>query len=302
MACWCKQDAGASPFFPPRHDSIETAAPEIQGILHRSPRLYELPYTGWTLERLRAVLSVYWNCSDRPLISLPGLCKLLKRLHVRFKRGRASLHSPDLAYDAKMAAIRAAIRQSQADPVRHRVLFQDEMGYERRPRVGMSYGGCGQRGRPARQTPGVNQQQRIATCLDTHTGALHSWQRRWFIVPELFKFLRHVEHQYPDAETITIVWDNWSVHLHPSLVTRLAECHSRIRFLQLPTYAPWENPSEKVWLLLRKEVLNQHEFGDDWEGLKQAVAQWLERKRHGSMDLLRFVGLLPSQAIVPLIC
>ena len=36
------KDVGASLFFPPVHDRIETAAPDLQGRFYRSPQLYGL--------------------------------------------------------------------------------------------------------------------------------------------------------------------------------------------------------------------------------------------------------------------
>jgi len=129
--------------------------------------------------------------------------------------------------------------------------------------------------------------------VDIHTGALIAWQRSTFVVAEVVKFLRHVEVQYPAAQTIFVAWDNWTNHVHPYVQDALAASGSRIRLLFLPTYAPWANPMEKVWLKLDQDVLDQHPFGQDWQELKQAVAQWLQQKHKGSMDLLRFIGLAP---------
>ena len=100
MAYGSSKDEGASPFFPPVHHDIETAAPDLQGRLYRSPRLYGLEQSRWTLQALQN--QVDWLCHT-PLgkpMSLPGICKLLRRLGVTYKRGRAHLHSPDLLYKA----------------------------------------------------------------------------------------------------------------------------------------------------------------------------------------------------------
>jgi transposase len=267
--------------------------------VHRSPRLYDLPYSRWTLWGLRAVLSVLWDRSGKRLITLPGLHKLLKRLRIRYKRGRVALHSPDPLYNQKMAAVRAAMALSRSDPVRFPFLFEDELTYFRRPRVGRAYGGIGQRGSAARYTSGHETRMRIAGCVDSHTGAVISWQRWTLVVPEVVKYLRHVERQYPAAETIFLAWDNWPNHVHPYVSETLAALGSRIRLLPLPTYAPWTNPMEKVWLKLDQEVLDQHPYGNDWPALKQTVEQWLQQRQKGSMDLLRFIGLAPSDELPP---
>jgi transposase len=66
-----------------------------------------------------------------------------------------------------------------------------------------------------------------------------------------------------------------------------------VRLLRLPTYAPWTNPIEKVWRKLKQEVLHQHDFGDDWAGLQQAVQGWLAWA--APADLLRYTGLRPRR-------
>ena len=40
--------------------------------------------------------------------------------------------------------------------------------------------------------------------------------------------------------------------------------------------------------------LHLHRMSDDWQALKQDVANFLDRFKHGSPDLLRYVGLLPN--------
>jgi len=63
-------------------------------------------------------------------LSLPGIGKLLRRLRIVYKRGRASVHSPDLAYNEKLAAIAAARARSQAEPTRFPFLYEDETSCE----------------------------------------------------------------------------------------------------------------------------------------------------------------------------
>src|SRR5690348_3201677 len=85
LACASSKGVGASLFFPPVHESIETAAPDLQGRLYRSPRLYGLQQSRWTLQALQG--QVAWLRSTptgRPM-SLPGICNLLKRLGVAYK-------------------------------------------------------------------------------------------------------------------------------------------------------------------------------------------------------------------------
>jgi len=89
-----------------------------------------------------------------------------------------------------------------------------------------------------------------------------------------------------------VVQDNWPVHFHEEVLAALSG--SKIVLVPLPTYAPWTNPVEKVWRKLYQEVLHLHHFGDDWDGLRRAVEQWLTQFADGSVDLLRYVGLCPD--------
>jgi transposase len=62
---------------------------------------------------------------------------------------------------------------------------------------------------------------------------------------------------------------NWPVHFHGSVQDHLAARNGRIRLLPLPTYAPWTNPVEKLWLKLTRELLTQHPCGTCWPELKE---------------------------------
>jgi len=225
-------------------------------------------------------------------LSLPGIGKLLRRSRIVYKRGRASVHSPDPAYNEKLAAIAAARARSQAEPTRFPFLYEDETSYELRPRVSRAYAPRGRQVKLARQAA-TAKKRRIAASLEVNTGIRIARQRSRFHVKEMYRFFRLVEKRFPQAERITIALDKWPVHFHPFVLEELAKRHSRIELLPLPTYAPWTNPTEKVWKLLVKDVLNQHEFVEDWLGLQHAVTNWLAAYDQGSVDLLHAVGLCP---------
>jgi hypothetical protein len=123
------------------------------------------------------------------------------------------------------------------------------------------------------------------------TGATLSWQRARFTVKMLLRFFAAVEAAYPQHRRIFIALDNWPPHFHPDILLYLLT--SRITLLRLPTYAPWTNPVEKVWLRLKQELLHLHQFEDDWQGLHTAVQVWLDQWQTPSDDLLHYCGLTP---------
>lgn len=253
--------------------------------MHRTPRLLGLPRSRWWLAGLRQSIAAFAT------LSLGAICKWLRRWHLRYKRGRQALHSPDPDYDLKLSYIQTAFHQAQQQPGKVVVLYMDEFTYYRRPSLARAYATQGHH--QARVAGGyrTNRYRRIASCLNALNGATFSWQRASFKVATLLRFYRAVEAAYPDAERIFIVLDNWSPHFHPTILLALQS--SRVTLLRLPTYAPWTNPVEKVWLRLNQELLHLHDFADDWAGLQAAVESWLVQWQPPSPDLLHSVGLSP---------
>ena len=253
--------------------------------MRRPPRLFGLERSRWRLEDLgRAVPWLRGRARG-------SVHRLLRRLGVRYKRGRAYLHSPDPDYDAKLAAVTAAQMLARAYPGEVVLLYEDEFTYRRRPSVSRAWAPAGEDAPRAGQGLGTNRQRRVAACLDARTGRLLARQRHAFGRRALAAFLAEVDAAYPEAEAVFVALDNWPVHFHEEL---LAAPPPRMALLPLPTYAPWTNPVEDVWRALLGDVLHHHAFGDDWDGLQGAVGAWLDRWADGSDELLRRVGLWPG--------
>lgn len=254
--------------------------------MHRSPRLFGLERSRWRLADLGRVLP--WLRGRAPASAR----RILGRLGVRHKRGRAYVHSPDPSYDAKLAAVTAAQMLARADPEAVVLLYEDECTYRRRPTVARAWAPSGADAPRADQGLGTNKQRRVAACLDARDGRLLVRQRASFGRKALAAFLRDVAAAYPEAAAVFVALDNWPVHFHADLLAALAD--TTVHLLPLPTYAPWTNPVEDVWRALNADVLHHHGFGDDWDGLQAAVAGWLAGWADGSDALLRRVGLCPD--------
>lgn len=217
--------------------------------------------------------------------------RLARRLGVRRKRGRGFLHSPDPAYDAKLAAITAAQCFARAAPGQVVLLYEDEFTYTRRPTVASGYAPIGSALPAAPLGHGPNTRRRVAACLDAATGRVLAWQRAHFDRRALRRFYETVAAAYPEAEHVFLVHDNWPVHHHPDLVDGLAD--PRVHLLPLPTYAPWTNPVEQLWRALKADLLHLHPFAADWDGLQAAVAAWLATWATPNIDHLHQLGLCP---------
>jgi DDE superfamily endonuclease len=284
-----RRDAGVSPLFSPKHLDPETAAAEVQGIIQRSPYLFGRKTSRWRLQDVKEV--VPW-LEQR---SLSGICRLLKRLEVRYKRGRVALHSPDLGYEKKMAAIRTVEKACREQPGTVVVLYEDEHTFGRYPTVAQAYAIQGKGEQSAKQYAGYNCLRRIAGFLDITSGAFITRQRNHFTAEQIAKLYHMIEETYPQAEVIYIILDNWKVHFEPWILKEMEERKSRIRLLRLPTYAPWTNPVEKVWRLFKQQVTHMHPYTYQWALLRDTIDAWFEERREGSLDLLRTVGILPPE-------
>jgi hypothetical protein len=258
---------------------------QVSELLHQAPRHLGLPRSRWWLDGLRQAVTALGA------YTLPGIWTVLERLHLRYKRGRTYLHSPDPDYGLKRQYIAAAYRQAQAEPQRIVLLYQDELTYYRRPSVARSYAPAGSARPLAPLGYRGNSKRRISGSLNAVSGQLHVCQRQHLGVTQLRRYYQQLEAAYPLAQRIYLVQDNWPVHRHPELL--LYFLTSRITPLWLPTYAPWTNPTEKVWLWLKHEVLHLHDFADDWHGLQLAVSDWLAQWELPSPRLLRYVALTP---------
>lgn len=250
-----------------------------------SPQQRGLARSRWWLAGIRQ--AVVW-LGDK---SLTTVWRCLRRLGIVYKRGRRAVHSPDPDYDRKLAHIAQVWQQVRQDPQRWVLLYQDEMTYYRRPSVAQGYALRGDDQVRAWQGWKRNSHRRIAAVLDAHSGQVIARQTSRCGRRELIGFFQHIQAAYPQAERIFIVQDNWPVHDHPDILAALR--HTRLTLLRLPTYAPWTNPIEKLWRWLYQEVLHLHTWADDWVGLQTTVTAWLSQFAHGSLALLRYVGLYP---------
>lgn len=252
-------------------------------MLHRSPRLFGLERSRWWLAGLAQVISWLGQCS------LAGICQILKRLGLHYKRGQAYVHSPDADYELKLSYIQVAEKLARTQPEDYILLYQDELTYYRRPSLARAYALVGQQASRVTQGYTRNRPRRISGCLNPITGQVDTWQRAHFDRHTLIRFYQAVANLYPTAKTIFLVQDNWSVHRHPDILQFFMQ--SRIVPLWLPTYAPWTNPVEKIWLRLKQELLHHHDFQDNWQDLKLAIQHWLEHCDDDPDDLLRYLGL-----------
>jgi hypothetical protein len=246
------------------------------------------------------------------LNSLPGLSRLLRRVKVHWKRARAHVHSPDPHYLEKLRDIHLLLQPITDPGEAPGFLFEDEFTLYRHPSLAQAYEQVGRRQPLAQLGHKGNYTWRIAATLNIWTGQVVYHQARVMDVTRMLHFYQKLCRAYPGS-VIHLAQDNWPVHYHPDLLaaiqpqsfpyglhrppnwsrsTRKVEhLHLPIHILSLPTYASWTNPIEKLWRLLKQDVLHLHRFQDDWLQLKQRVFAFLDEFSSGSTALLHSVGL-----------
>jgi len=101
--------------------------------------------------------------------TLPGIWQALRRLGVRPKRGRLSLHSPDPQYAQKCFALQQAEAVARRFPQRVRLLYADECSLYRQPTLAPAYARRGATPK-ARLSHAANTRYRLSGALDVVSG------------------------------------------------------------------------------------------------------------------------------------
>jgi len=266
--------------FPPQQGEA------LREITRQRPDLHGIERSRWRLADLREALP--WLNS----YSLPGICQALRRLGVKRKQGRLSVYSPDPQYVIKMKWIERACERAKLHPGEVIVLYADELSFYRRPELagGGIYHPTGEEPLFG-VAPGYNTRHRLGAAMEMLTGRVVWVEGKIVGVNALCLLLTRIRQAYGEDVTIFVIWDNWPVHWQVDVLTKAAELN--IQLLWLPTYAPWNNPIEKLWRWLKQTVLHNHQLAQHFELLKEQARTFLNRFAHGSSELLRYVGLLP---------
>jgi transposase len=316
-----KPGRGRKPAYFPKYQDKEEAKQAILHVVRRVPSTFGSPSSRWDLDLIGRVCD--WLRIKNP----SGLSQLLKRLRISYKRGRSYVHSPDPHYQQKMDLIAQCLLKAWYAPEKYALLYQDEFTIYRQPTVARDYEQMGEFQPLARRSHKSDTEFRGIGALNAITGQVTYQQAYKANVRQLTKFYDATAADYTKVDTIFMVQDNWPVHYHPDLLIHLQpqdfqfpynvppnwpdepspkakrDAEKRkakgiiklpIKIIQLPTYASWANPIEKLWRWVRQTVLHLHRLSDEWQALKQSVLDFIHSFGHGSNELLRYVGLLPD--------
>ncbi len=279
---------------------------------------YDIASSTWKLDLLKDQMN---KTGKFQLSSLSGVWRLLKRIGLSYQRARDYIHSPDTDYDAKWIYIQKCIQQydvSQPDKVV--ILFIDEFTYYNHPSKHSTFSKKNQQPL-AKQAIGGSKQNRVIGALNLFTGQLTTSQRSRINMTTIVTFFKKLTRQYPNAQRIYLIIDNWPVHYHPEVIDALEKQNSPfelktpsswkdvkpsgkytklslpIQFVPLPTYASWLNPIEKVWRWLKKEITHLHLFAHRFKELRPVVQQKLDQLNQPNQELLTITGLKNSKGL-----
>jgi len=247
-----------------------------------------------------------------------SLHALLTRLHLRLVRARYSLRSPDPFYQAKLdyiEKIKQRVKESHGQEI---LLYLDECNYYRQPTLAKSWTCSDHAQEKVRRSYRSDTITRVLGTIDRANGRVLFFQAPKISVSDHATFYKRVQKAYPDAKRIWIVQDNNPVHFHPNLLcalepqespfpmtvppnwsekpkewalTRFGHWNLPIQLVQIPTYAPWCNPIEKLWRKFKQDFVHLHRFSEDLEVLRAKAHQFFDQFVHGSAELLQYVGL-----------
>ena len=305
-----KPGRGRKPAFSPK--SPEEAESEVLRAIGQPPGLVNRHQTRWTLRTLGQV--VPWLRG----ICVSGVHQILSRLGISYKRARDYVRSPDADYVEKLSRVEQVLAEARETPETCVVVYQDEFSFYLQPtlakdwtKTGTKYPLARQRYRPQETCYGIG-------ALNPHTGDVVYQQVKRCTVVALHTFYTQICDRYPNAERIYLIQDNRAIHFHANLIAALMPqevvfdkptppnwtgkpskqigklAKLRIEIVQLPTYASWTNPIEKLWRWARQAVIHLHRLSNDWQTLQEKVIAFMEQFNGGSQPLLRYVGLLPN--------
>ena len=242
------------------------------------------PPSRWTLRTIRVSLPALRD------YSLSGVWRVLQRCECRQISPKVRLFSPDPLYRSKEATLLRCLQQVAQAPDRRVLLFLDEMGYYRWPSPAEDWRAV-EDVPPELQASANNSQWRIVGAVGALSGQVDYLDNYIVGRKQLISFYGQLSERYADVEQIYVAQDNWSIHHHPDVLTALSRW-PRIEPIWLPTYAPWLNPTHKLWRWLRQDVLKLHRLAGDWPALRQQVRTFLDQFATPSHAVLRYVGLL----------
>jgi len=270
---------------PPRINLTKT---EWEELLHRSPCQFEKLNTGarnWTQKLLALYCHEYLGVQITP----SAICMLLKRMDIRWNRGKLKVTSPDPLYTVKRERVETLKKKAESGTLSShdaadadtslkakpgRLVFFDPTDLHWCPDIGNGYAPRGEQIKV--DSPGSeNPWYALLGSLQYPAGeglyTIHERKRH----QEVKAHLELLVQRDPDAFWF-VALDNASAHTTPMLDGFREQHKQSMEFVFLPTYSPHLNLIDSLWRVMRGQV-TRNQFYQSLIAQCEAVVDWLTK-------------------------
>jgi putative transposase len=224
-------------------------------LLKHSPQYFGWLRTRWSAELLALQVNKIFNIN----ISISTVYRCLRKAGIVWRRAAPTLKCVDPNYEEKVAMMQTAL--ASTSPA-HPVFYEDEVDIDLNPKIGADWCLKGQQKRVV--TPGQNQKHYLAGCLHAGTGKVHYVSGEKKNSDLFINMLDKLRVTYRRAKTITLLLDNYVIHKSRKVEAWLA-ANPKFILIFLPTYSPWLNKIELLWLSLHETVTRNHQCRYFWQ-------------------------------------
>ena len=249
----------------PRRQPKSLICGVLKILLDYTPRTFGYQRSRWSSE----LFSLLLNKLCKVKVHSSTIRKWLPEIGIVWRRAAPTLYIQDPEKDTKLAAIREALANSNAD---HPVFYQDEVDIHLNPKIGADWGYRGKQRKVA--TPGQNKKHFLAGALHSQTGQISYVEGNRKTTDLFLELLKKLKRQYRRAKTITLIVDNYIIHKSKETLNWLGRNPKFIVIYQ-PVYSPWVNRIELLWLALHETVTRNHRCRTMWQLLKN-VGQFMK--------------------------
>jgi len=271
-----------------RPPKVKLTKAEWEELLHRSPCQFEKLNTGarnWSQKLLVEYCFQYLGVQ----ITQSAISTLLKRLGIKWNRGKLKVTSPDPLYTVKRERIETLKHKARegtlsshdatnADeslpPKKGCLAFFDATDLHWCPDVGNGYAPKGEQIKvdsPGKENPWCALLGSLLYPTGEGLYTIHERKRHEEVQAHLELLIQR------DSDAFWfVVLDNASAHTTEMLDSFREQYRHCMEFVFQPTYSPHLNLIEKLWWLLRKYV-TKNQFYQHLIALCEAVVEWLEK-------------------------
>jgi len=271
-----------------RPPKIKLTKEQWEELLHRSPCQFEKLNTGarnWTHKLLSQYCHQYLDVQ----ITSSAIGMLLKRLDIKWNRGKLKVTSPDPLYTVKREWVETLEKKAESGqlsshdatdadtslpPKPGHLVFFDSTDLHWLPDTGNGYAPQGEQIKvdsPGKEDPWYA----LFGSLSYPTGeglyTIHERKRH----QEVMAHLELLIQRDPDAFWF-VVLDNASAHTTEMLDGFREQYRHCMEFVFLPTYSPHLNLIETLWRVMRGQV-TRNQFYQSLIAQCEAVVDWLTR-------------------------